>query len=293
MKAIKYLFILGISLFATTACMNDFDDPTFSVPPIGNNNIGEATITIKELKENYASTIKSNGYKQFTEETIIEGVVVANDLTGNVYKQLVINDATGAIIIGVDDVGLYATLPVGQHIRINCKDLYIGGYGSLAQIGTKYYNSKYSEYQIGRMSKKEFREHMRIMGEPNLSHEWLVPFEVTEEFLANKANKELTPIYVVLRNVSFNEADGERLFAPEEEQISETNTAVERTINIGKQKIIFRMSTYADFANTAIPTGNHDIYGVLTRYRNPGSNSDSKDYWQFMLTSTDDIKSVE
>ncbi len=293
MKTIKYLFILAISLFATTACMNNFDDPTLEFSPIGNNNIGEATTTIKDLKVKYASTIKSNGYEQFTDDIVIEGVVVANDETGNVYKQIVINDATGAIIIGVNDVGIYATLPIGQRIRISCKDLFIGGYGSLAQIGIKYYNAKYSEYQIGRMSKKEFRDHMRIVGEPNTNQEELTPLEVTEEFLDDKTNKDSAPIYAVLKGVSFKEADGRRLFAPEEEQISETNTAVERNVYVGNHKVLFRMSTYADFANTVIPKGKFDIYGVLTRYRNPGSNSDSNDVWQFMLTSTDDMIKAE
>ena len=53
MKAIKYLSILVLSLIATS-CMNDFDDPLFNEPPFGNNEIGEATHTIAQLKEKYA-----------------------------------------------------------------------------------------------------------------------------------------------------------------------------------------------------------------------------------------------
>lgn len=290
MKTLKFLSILALSLFAATSCMNDHDAPNFEQPPYGNNEIGEANTKIAELKTKYASTISGNGFEQFTDETIIEGVVVANDETGNVYKQLVINDKTGAIIIGIDDVGLYSVLPIGTRVRLNCKDLYIGGYGSLAQIGTKYFNTKYSEYQIGRMSKFDFQKHVRIMGKAASTEPEMTPMVVTEDFLANSDNKNSAPIYVVLKNVSIAEADGTRKFAPEEEQISETNTAVERNVSIGKQKVIFRLSTYADFANEVIPQGKFDITGVLTRYRNPGSSS--KDYWQFMLTSTADMKPV-
>lgn len=290
MKTLKYLFILGISLI-TASCMNDFDEPNLDVPPYGNNSIGEATITIADLKKEYSDVILSNGYELFTDDVIIEGVVVANDEEGNVYKQFVINDETGAIIISVDDVGMYATMPIGQKMRISLKGLYIGGYGSLAQIGTKYYNEKYSEYQIGRISKNVFQEHVRIMGEPNLGYPEMTPMELTASFLANNSNKNLMPMYVVLRNVSFKEADGTRLYAPEEEQISETNTAVERHVSVGGEEIIFRLSTYADFANAVLPQGNLDIYGVLTRYRNPGSSS--KDYWQFLLSSTNDIVHLE
>lgn len=290
MKTLKYIFILCLSLFTATACMNDFDEPNLDTPPYGNNNIGEATTNIKELKKQHETTILSNGYEEITDDVIIEGVVVANDETGNVYKQIVINDKEGAIIIGIDDVGLYATIPIGQRIRLSLKGLYIGGYGSLAQIGTKYYNDKYSEWQIGRMSKNSFQEHVRIMGEPDMLQPEMVPFEVTEDFLKDNNNKNLMPMYVVLRNVSFEEANGRKLFAPEDEQISATNTAVERNVKIGNENIIFRLSTYADFANEVIPVGNFDIYGVLTRYKNPGNSS--KDYWQFLLSSTNDIVSV-
>lgn len=279
-----------LSLFAATSCMNDHDDPDFKQPPYGNNKIGEANTTIAELKAKYSETILNNGYEQFTEDVIIEGVIVANDETGNVYKQLVINDKTGAIIIGVDDVGLYAALPIGERVRISCKDLYIGGYGSLAQLGTKYYNTKYSEYQIGRIAKTDFQKHIRIVGKAASTDPEMTPMEVTEQYLADSNNKDNAPVFVELKNVSFLEANGEKKYAPEEEQISETNTAVERHVNIGSQQVIFRLSTYADFANEIIPKGKFNITGVLTRYRNPGNSS--KDYWQFMLSSTDDIKPV-
>ena len=292
MKVIKYLSMLALVLITATSCMNEFDEPTFDQPPFGNNKIGEANTTIEELKTQYAQIIRSNGYEQITEPKVIEGVVVANDITGNVYKQIVIKDESGAIIIGVNDVGLYAVLPIGQRVRIDCKNLYIGGYGSLAQIGTKYFNTKYSEYQIGRISKLEFQKCVRIIGAPDLKQKELEPLVVDEAFLADKNNKDSAPIYVELRNVNFKEADGTRAYAPESEQISETNTAVERNVLVGKEKVIFRLSTYADFANEAMPTYNFNVRGVLTRYRNPGSNSDSKDYWQFMLTSTADIEKV-
>ena len=148
MKAIKYLSILALSLFTMTSCMNDFDEPDFKEPPFGNNEIGEANMTIAELKAKYASTISASGVEEITEDIIIEGVVVANDITGNIYKQFIIDDGTSAIVIGVNDVGLYAIMAKGQKIAVECKGLHIGGYGKSAQIGGLY------EGKIGRMSEK-------------------------------------------------------------------------------------------------------------------------------------------
>ena len=150
MKVIKYLSLLALALITATSCMNEFDEPTFDQPPFGNNKIGEANTTIEELKTQYATTISGNSYIEVEDDIIVEGVVVANDESGNVYKQIIINDTTGAFVVGVNDVGLYAMLPIGQRVRIDCKGLYIGGYGKMGQIGSLF-NGK-----IGRMNKSLF-----------------------------------------------------------------------------------------------------------------------------------------
>ncbi len=270
MKAIKYLSILALSLFATS-CMNDFDEPQFNEPPFGNNEIGEATHTIAELKTKYSSTISGNSVKQITEDIIIEGVVVANDESGNVYKQFIINDETGAMVIGVNDVGLYAMVPKGQRVRIACKDLYIGGYGKMAQIGGLY-NGK-----VGRMNKNIYPQHVRLIGIPDPTQPEMQP-EVIDDTFFTDANKNNLAKFVRLEGVEIVEADGTATWAPEELQY---NNVVERKIKMGKTNLVLRMSTYADFANEAIPDGELNINGVMTRYN---------DYWQFVISSTADIE---
>ena len=274
MKAIKYLSILALSLFTATSCMNDFNEPDFKVPPFGNNEIGEANTTIAQLKAQHATTISGNSVVEITQDIVIEGVVVADDATGNVYKQIIINDETGAMVIGINDVGLYAMTPVGQRIRIDCKGLKIGGYGKMAQLGSLY-NGK-----VGRMSKSVYQEHVRLIGAPSLMQPELVP-EVIDESYFTAANKESLAKFVRLENVAITEANGTATWAPEE--LKNSSNVVERNIKIGNTKLVLRMSTYADFANETIPTGNLNINGVLTRYN---------DYWQFVISSTGDIEQI-
>ena len=273
MKAIKYLSILVLSLIATS-CMNDFDDPLFNEPPFGNNEIGEATHTIAQLKSKYASTISGNSVQKISEDIIIEGVVVANDESGNVYKQFIINDETGAMVIGVNDVGLYAMVPKGQRVRIACKDLHIGGYGKMAQIGALY-NGK-----VGRMNKNVYPKHVRLIGIPDPTQPEMEPTVIDETFFTNVENKNNLAKFVRLEGVEIVEADGTATWAPEELQY---NNVVERKIKMGKTNIVLRMSTYADFANEAIPDGKLNINGVMTRYN---------DYWQFVISHTTDIEKV-
>ena len=274
MKTIKYLSMLALSLVMATSCMNDFDEPTFEQPPFGNNEIGEATHTIAQLKSQYATIISGNSVQEVTDDIIIEGVVVANDETGNVYKQFIINDETGAIIIGVNDVGLYAMVPIGQRVRINCKGLHIGGYGKMAQIGGLY-NGK-----VGRMNKSVYPKHVRLVGAPDLNQAEMQPQVIDESFFTNE-NKNNLAKFVRLENVTITEANGTELWAPEEKKNS--SNVVERNIKMGNTKIVLRMSTYADFANEPIPTGLLNINGVMTRYN---------DYWQFVISSTNDIEQV-
>ena len=271
MKVIKYLSILALS-FIATSCMNDFDEPLFSEPPFGNNEIGEATHTIAQLKAKFASTISGNSVQKISENIIIEGVVVANDESGNVYKQIIINDSTGAMVIGINDVGLYAMAPKGQRVRIDCKELYIGGYGKMAQIGALY-NGK-----VGRMNKNVYPKHVRLVGIPDPTQPEMQPEIIDDTFFTNE-NMENLAKFVRLENIEITEADGTTTWAPEE--LKNSSNVVERKIKMGSTSIVLRMSTYADFANEAIPTGSLNINGVMTRYN---------DYWQFVISHTSDIE---
>ena len=273
MKAIKYISFFVLSLVATS-CMNDFDEPQFSDAPFGNNEIGTATHTIAELKEKYNSTISGNSVQKITEDIIIEGVVVANDESGNVYKQFIINDETGAMVIGVNDVGLYAMVPKGQRVRIACKDLHIGGYGKMAQIGSLY-NGK-----VGRMNRYIYPQHVRLIGLPDPTQPEMQPELINDTFFTNE-NMDKLAKFVRLEGVEITEADGKALWAPEELQNS--SNVVERHIKMGKTNIVLRMSTYADFANEAMPDGKLNINGVVTRFNN---------YWQFVISNTADIETA-
>lgn len=285
MKITKYILAAFTLALGLASCMNDFDEPSFDKAPYGNNSIGEPNMTIAEFKEKYNTELHTESPTEITEDIILGGVVVSNDETGNVYKQLVFSDdsETGeSMLIGINASGLYAYLPRGQKIALSLKGLSMGCYGKLPQIGTPYINNK-GNNAVGRMSEKVLKKHIKIVGEPNENYAEMTPTDLTEEWMTS-SNRETLPRYVRLKGVTFQEADGKKTFAPEEEMVSETNQVVNRTVKVGSKKIVFRMSTYADFANMVVPTGKLDITGVLTRFN---------DDWQFMLSSDKDIVPAE
>ena len=80
----KLFFFIGLMAVAAvfTGCVKgDFDEPPINIPTVD----FKANTTIAQLKASYTGILDS-----ISDDIIIKGVVVANDESGNLYKQLVI-----------------------------------------------------------------------------------------------------------------------------------------------------------------------------------------------------------
>lgn len=266
-------------LIGMASCADQFDDPNI-YNAFGNNYIPEQrTISIGELKDLHASTISNSSFAPIDEGTILKGVVIGDDESGNLYKQLIVADESGAIVISIDNTGLYANCPVGQMVAIDCTDLYIGGYGQQAQIGTMYYNSDRATYQIGRMPSFTWESHVRILNRPQTTYDELEPIVIDGAWL-NANSQDDAPFLVEMHDVTIEEADGETLIAPEEDVVN--SNAVERTIRFSDgETLVMRTSSYANFALDILPQGSLNITGILGRYRNT---------WQLTVRTLNDIE---
>lgn len=251
--------------------------------PWGNNEITETNVvSIADLKARYASTIASNGYVKIEEDMQIKGVVTGNDYAGNIYQQIPVQDETGALVVGVSASALHGFLPEGQEILIDLKDLYIGGYGEQCQIGSVYTSPNTGKTGIGRMDRYTWQKHFRLIGEADVAKadalaEDFDPSKLTDaSYMEANAGKLMT-----IRRVSFLNADGKSVFAPDDGSVALTSNCANRALKgYSSSDIVVRTSTYADFAQEVIPEGTKDIKGIFTRYY---------DTWQILLRSTDDI----
>ena len=273
MKKIHYIFIaLACSLF--TACMDgDWDEPSYdNGAPFGNNELTEEGLTtIAELKTQFKSVIDGGSYAQITNDVKIKATVTGNDLGGNIYKQFALQDETGAIIVAVNQNGLNGFLAEGQEIIVDLKGLYVGGYGSMAEIGTPYNGS------IGRMSKDLWATHYKIVGGlANINPDAIAPTDFST--IVNDLNQ--AGKLVVLKNVHFASANGTKRLI--DGTASGGNYFSQQLKEFGSN-VIVRTSSYADFAAMVMPTGACDITGIATRYNST---------WQIMIRKTSDIKVV-
>lgn len=287
MKTKTYIVTLcSMFLLLLSSCMNDFDAPAVLDPPYGNNRIAKANTTIRALKDKYASVIAASGEPaEIKDSVVIEGTVVGDDASGNIYKQLFIADETGGIIVSANVAGLYAYVPMGQKVRINCTGLAVGGYASQPQIGTPYLNEKYG-IQIGRMSESVWKKHVRIVGKPDVKAEVLTPLDIDGDWVSNADPAKVQPALVRVKG-TFADADGKTTYAPKDPDDA-TVTTISRRFKISGSNVslIVRLSVYANFATTVIPRGEVTLTGLLTYYMY-GSNGQK---WQLTLRSADDVQ---
>lgn len=272
-----YLLIFALACTLFSSCMNgDWDEPDFNgAAPYGNNSLTEQNvIPIAELIKKYPNVFASTDQnKQIDEDIMIKGRITGNDVGGNIYKQVTLQDNTAAIIIAINEGGLNGYLAEGSEILVDLKGLYIGGYRKMPEIGAPYNGSS-----IGRMQKDIWAKHFKILGSPDASLIQPVDFSTIKNKMDDNCGKLVT-----LKDVTFKQADGKSTFVTGTSQ----GNAVNQELDGYGSKVVIRTSTYADFAAMVLPYDSEakkklkcDITGIATRYNST---------WQILIRKTSDI----
>ena len=277
MKNIKYIMLaLVCTLF--TGCMDgNWDEPTGYLR--GNTAIQETNVmTIAQVKAKYQSTFSQTyGYVPVTDDIQIKAHVTGNDIEGNLFSQIALEDSTGAILVGINEGGINGYLPVGTEIIVNLKGLYVGNYGMQPQIGDKYLSAK-GQTSVGRMSKLLWDHQFNYTGK-TVS---VTPTEFNQakmkdsQYLTDNAGKLMT-----IKGVTFSDG-GNKVYSNKADVAN--NNCCNRTLSgINSDNFIVRTSTYADFAAKTLPTGKVNITGIFTRYNNT---------WQVIIRKASDVENA-
>ena len=290
MKKIKFI---AMALMAMTglmlgSCMGDsYADPdmveTIPAAPYGNNLLREKNVvSIAQLKSDYKTTINGGGYKLIDKPMMLKGYITGNDISGNLYQQVALQDETGAILVDINAGGLHGYLPVGQEILIDLNGLYIGGYGKQAQIGGIYTNLKTGATSVGKMDRPTWQKHFKLLDEADASNVEAEEFDLTKAtdatYLEENAGKLMT-----IKGVKFSSANGKTVWAANDETTNQNLKDAESGQWISSNTVVVRTSGYARFANAILPDGAFDITGIFTRYNN---------VWQIIIRNTDDLTPV-
>ena len=246
------VLVMAISL---TSCKKQFDTPPASVDPAI-----VANTTLASLK---AMHVSSGSIDMINSDIIISGTVVADDRSGNLYKEIYIEDSTGGLQINLDANSLYGSYPVGRKVFIKCNGLVI----------SDYHNTPFIAYKatIGGVGSAEaipasLIGNYVIGGSLNNP---VVPHVVTSANLTVASSQGWLNPYIgrliQLNNYEFRSADAGQSYG----DTSYYKNSLDRYINTGcatTQDIDVRSSGYANFAGVSTPQGHGTILGIYAPY---------------------------
>lgn len=275
-KSLIYIYTALLALAGSvslSSCDDDFERPPMVVPTAKRH----ANTTIAELKtkfytgeSNYATLVEK---RDDGTDYIIKGRVISSDQAGNFFKQLVIEDETGAIQVNIDSYDLYKTYQYGQEIVIDVTGLYVGAYGKLMQIGSTP-NNNYPGRIASDLATKQIEVNGLAEPEKTVAGEYTIAalndlISNQEEFLAKQCR------LVSIKDVTFKDA-GKATLADKDKNTS-------RTISDGTGDMIVYTSGYSDFYDYYCPEGKGTIVGILSFFNRS---------WQIRLIGVSEDENV-
>lgn len=210
---------------------------------------------LKAMNGPYTS-LSSYDTTLITADVIIAGIVVADDRSGNFYKQIVLQDATGGITVSIDGYSLYNKYPVGRKLYIKCKGLYLGYDSGLPVLGSKVSEQK---AVLGLVSAEIDAHIIRAA----IGHE-------VKDTMITLAEARSAPAILLNRLVTITDVE----FLDTSKTYTEPSLTTNRyLVNCAannpalNQQLVMRSSNYATFHAQPLAKGHGAISGILTVYQ--------------------------
>ncbi|MEJ6615043.1 MAG: DUF5689 domain-containing protein [Saprospiraceae bacterium] len=239
-RFIKFCF-LGLLLVQMSACI----DQEFDTPPGKAVQVEDiSTTTISALKAMH--TIGGDG-TPIPAGIVVKGIVVSDDNAGSFFKEMVIQDPSGGVLIRINRGDLSTIFRQGKQVFVMCDGLNIGDYNGLIQIGYPAAGEN-----IDRIPDTEIETH-------------IIEGEFIGEIVPNKVSlSDINPsLYSTL--IEIQEAEFEDGLIGSTLGIPNGGGTQNRTVeDCGGDEITLRASDFADFAGAPIPSGGGTITGVLS-----------------------------
>ena len=275
LSSLSIVLSIFLTVFIFSSCKKKFDEP----PAYENPNI-TANTTIAKLKTLHTNAGAFDKIAD-TSSMIISGIVVADDYSGAFYKQIVIQDSTGAIVLLLANKYLYLNYPRGRQVFVKVHGLVLSddkynGYQTLGMIDYSTPNSPAST-GIPAANIPQFV----IQGSTGNA---VVPFKPA--FSALQTGNLQDPYlgaYIQLDNFEFPVADTSVNWGDS----SATKAYVTIPCNdCNKNVINYNTSPYCSFAGVRVPYGNGSILGIYS-FSSKAANGTTK---QLLLTDTSDAR---
>lgn len=244
MKRIIYLF----ACIATLSVFNSCVDNTIDEPPVKGTVEIETNATVKDITSKWVS----GQFVQITEDLVFDAVVVADDESGNFYKNVVLQDETGGITVRIEANNLYTVLPVGRRVYVRTQGLTVSDFNGLVQLGFGEDDGNLLTIPFPLVS-DDLSTALIIPGERDQD---ITPANVAINTLGNAALNTL----VKLDDVQFSDSELGQTYADAVNQFSENRTLVDCDGN----EIIVRTSGFSSFAGTQLAEGKGSMTAIYS-----------------------------
>jgi len=271
MKKYKYLvFIFTITLAYAGCVKQEYNDPApkqYTIDFTANKSLS----FIKSLWKGSVVRIK--------DDYIVRATVIANDKSGNFYKQIVIQDSAknsagtyvqSGIILSINSNGLHLKFPVGQIVYIKCKGLVLGNYGGVVQLGGDSLTD--GSVYPGRIEYPFIDDFIYKV-------DTVIPIKPTVK-TKSQLNGSLNNTLITLKDMQFKTSELTKTYADAIYKVTSDITLE----NLSEETITLRNSGYANFASDSVSKGNGDITVVYGEFTSGSTTTP-----QLMIRDLDDI----
>lgn len=242
-KTIPVVLVAIVSLTASCVKKDDYDTdtPSTNVDP----NL-TANIDIDSLQ-----TLSVNGENPtyINDDLICVGIVAADDKSGNFYKEIVLQDATGGISLLIDQSDYYTTYPIGRRVFVKLRGLYIADVDGNKKIGMIETGGG-----LGSIPNTSLTSHL-------FPGKWNLEVAVKQKKLSQITLADINTL-VEFDTVQFESSDIGRTFA---DAITHSD-ASKYLQDCDGNSITVRTSGYANFASAAVPCKGGKVRGVVQYY---------------------------
>ena len=267
--------ILLASIGTMSACKKSYDQP-----PGPSDEVGiVANTTIATLKAIHAN---AGDMDIITNDIIISGIVTANDKSGNLYKQIFIQDTTGAMQILLEASSVYSNFPVGRRIWVRCQGLCLTDYHQTMELGVLTHD-QFGVPAVQGILPSDFSNHL-IVGSINNE---VVPISVTAADLGTGLQDRYINALVKLDGYQFITTDTTATYADTSAYKNTINDTIQNCPNLGTTLLV-RTSAYANFSAVRMPRGTGSITSIYTVYKSsPTFGTPTK---QLLIRDTSDVQ---
>jgi len=245
----------GIAAMVMVFGINSCVKQEFDQPPTGGTDphVDGTYITIAALKAGYIA----NSFTPVTKDYYIKGVVIADDKSGNFYKEMVIQDSTGGISVLMDISNYYTDFPIGRRVFIKCQGLYMNAYNGLIQLGSSIDNSL-GYPSLARIPSSLVSKYV-LKG---TYYHTVVPDTLTLNSLVTATLTYPQNTLVTITDAQFIQGDLTRTWA-DAAGLNDLSTNIE---DCAHNALEIRTSGYSDFAGQVVPSKHGTITGVIQIY---------------------------